>query len=51
VEKWAEPVQRGRRTYDDKEFFESLSRQRGNGKTLSDKQLAALRKLAAKYAK
>jgi len=51
VEKWGEPVKRGRRVYDDKEFFESLSKQRAAGRTLSDRQVAALKKLAGKYAK
>ena len=46
---WKEPVQRGRRTWDDKEFFESLSRQHREGRTLSFKQVAALKKMAARY--
>lgn len=50
VSSWGEPVKKGRRVYDDKEFYDSLSRQRGSGKTLSFKQLAALKRLAAKYA-
>ena len=49
VKTWAEPVRRGRATYDDHAFFESLSRQHREGRTLSPKQTAALRKLAAKY--
>ncbi len=49
VKNWAEPVKRGRFTYDDKEFFRSLERQHAGGKTLSVKQLAALKKLFAKY--
>jgi len=30
-------------------FYESLSKQRSEGKALSDRQFAALQKLAAKY--
>ena len=51
VSQWAAPVSKGRRVYDDKEFFESLSKQRASGRILSDRQLAALRKLSGKYAK
>ena len=50
VSKWAEPVKKGRRVYDDKEFFESLNRQYAAKKALSAKQVAALKRLAAKYA-
>ncbi len=49
VTDWAEPVKRGRRTYDDKEFYNSLRQQYEGGKVLSDKQVAALRKLVTKY--
>ena len=49
VVKWDEPVKRGRRVYDDREFFNSISQQKARGRVLSDKQLAALAKLAAKY--
>ena len=49
VTAWAEPVKRGRRVYDDKEFFDSLLKQKKAGKVLSIKQVEALRKLAAKY--
>lgn len=49
VGKWAEPVKKGRFTYDDKKFFLSLKQQFDSGKALSVKQLAALKKLAAKY--
>jgi len=50
VSKWAEPVKKGRRVYDDKEFFESLNRQYSTKKALSPRQVAALKRLAAKYA-
>ena len=50
VQTWREPVQRGRRTWDDKEFFVSLSRQFGQRKQLSPRQLSALKKMIKKYA-
>ncbi|MPM55734.1 hypothetical protein SDC9_102531 [bioreactor metagenome] len=50
VTAWAAPEKKGRRTYDDKEFYESLKQQAASGRRLSDKQLAALRKLAGRYA-
>ena len=49
VTTWAEPVKKGRFSYDDKKFFESLKKQFESGKSLSAKQLAALQKLAQKY--
>lgn len=51
VKNWAEPVKRGRFTYDDKSFCESLAKQFASGKTLSEKQRAALAKLVEKYRK
>lgn len=50
VIEWAEPIKRGRFSFDDKKFYESLSRQFYDGRLLSEKQLIALRKLDAKYA-
>ena len=49
VKKWAEPVTKGRFSFDDKKFFLSLKHQFDSGRKLSPKQLAALKKLAAKY--
>ena len=49
VTRWNEAKKVGRRIYDDKVFYESLSKQRSEGKALSDRQFAALQKLAAKY--
>ena len=49
VQQWAEPTKRGRFTFDDKKFFQSLQKQYADGKQLSDKQLNALEKLAEKY--
>jgi DNA topoisomerase-1 len=50
VSEWAEPVMRGKREFNDKTFYESLASQfKGKG-ALSDRQLAALKKMVAKYA-
>ena len=49
VTQWAEPVKKGRFTYDDKEFYESITKQHGSGRILSDRQVAALKKIASKY--
>ena len=49
VTKWTPAERKGRRTYDDKAFYQSLADQFNAGRKLSDKQLAALKKLAAKY--
>ena len=35
--------------YDDKDFYQSIVKQKKSGKVLSIKQVEALRKLAAKY--
>jgi len=50
VTKWAEPVTKGKRTFDDKSFFESLKKQYNDRRTLSSRQIFALKKIAAKYA-
>jgi DNA topoisomerase-1 len=49
IRDWDPPKQQGRRTFDDKEFAESLSRQFTQKGSLSDRQQAALKKLIAKY--
>jgi len=50
VQEWAEPVKRGKRVFDDKEFIDSLSSQfKGKG-TLSDRQVSALKRTISKYA-
>ena len=51
VTEWAEPVKRGKRVFDDKEFIESLSGQFKAKGTLSDRQVAALKRTVSKYAK
>ena len=49
ISTWNEPRKIRGRVYDDKAFFESLAKQRAAGKMLTAKQLAALKKTAAKY--
>ena len=49
VSAWQPPARKGRFSFDDKKFFQSLKQQYDTGKSLSFKQLAALKKLAAKY--
>jgi len=49
VSDWKPPVQRGKRTWDDKEFYQSLAKQFADKGTLSPKQLASLKKMAARY--
>ena len=49
VHAWKPAVQRGRREWDDKKFYESLSRQFGQRKRLSPKQLASLKKMVRRY--
>jgi len=46
---WDEPVKKGNRTYDDGKFFNSLRKQAESGKVLSEKQVAALQRIVAKY--
>ena len=47
---WEPPVKRGNHTYDDGKFFKSLKRQVEQGRALSESQLAALLKIASRYA-
>jgi DNA topoisomerase-1 len=50
VSEWAEPTVRGKREFNDKTFYDSLASQfKGKG-ALSDRQLGALKKMAARYA-
>lgn len=49
VGEWDAPVQRGKRTYDDQQFYQSLVEQVEAGKTLSAAQLKALKRLIVKY--
>jgi DNA topoisomerase-1 len=51
VKNWDDPVSKGKRTFDDKSFFESLQKQYTEKKSLSSRQIYALKKMVAKYAK
>ncbi|MEE9369748.1 MAG: type I DNA topoisomerase [Pontiella sp.] len=49
ITEWAEPTTRGKREFNDKTFFDSLATQfKGKG-SLSERQLGALKKMAARY--
>lgn len=49
IRDWKAPVERRGRTWDDRAFFESLDRQFREKQRLTPRQLAALRKLLARY--
>jgi hypothetical protein len=49
VTEWKPPVQRGKREWDDKKFYDSLDRQFKTKKALSVKQRAALKKMCVRY--
>lgn len=51
ISDWHAPVKRGKRTYDDHEFYNSLAEQYRVRRSLTDKQLSALKKMCAKYAR
>ncbi len=49
IETWNPPVKRGKREFNDADFYESLSMQfKGKG-SLSDRQVAALKKMMSRY--
>ena len=48
-ESWNEPTVRRGRTFSDRDFIASLAKQHNSGKVLSEKQVAALERMAAKY--
>ncbi len=50
VTEWKEAVGKGGKTFDDKTFFESLSRQYAQRKSLTPRQKSALKRMAKKYA-
>jgi DNA topoisomerase-1 len=50
VTTWKDPVQRGKRTWDDHKFYESLRRQYKQKNSLSEKQVSSLKKMIARYA-
>ena len=49
IKEWRDPVKRGKRVFDDREFAESLSGQYTARKTLTPRQIAAMKKLIASY--
>ncbi len=49
VTTWSVPEKKGRFAFDEKKFYQSISAQFKEGKSLSAKQISALEKLAAKY--
>ena len=49
ITSWREPVKRGKRTFDDKEFADSLAGQFARRKTLTPRQVAALKKMLISY--
>ncbi len=49
VTEWKPAVQRGKREFDDRKFFESLDRQFGTRRSLSERQRAALKRMIARY--
>lgn len=50
IKEWNPPVQRGKREWDDKKFFDSLNTQFEQKKSLSIRQRASLKKLCSRYA-
>ena len=49
IKTWREPVKRGKRTFDDKEFADSLTGQFARRKSLTPRQVAAMKKLLLSY--
>ncbi len=49
VTEWREPAKKGKRTYDDKGFVQSLAEQYANRHSLSPRQVMALRRVAVAY--
>ena len=49
VQNWEPPAKRGRRTYDDKQFVDSLREQFERRGVLSERQVAALSRVLSKY--
>lgn len=50
IKEWRDPVQRGKRTWDDHEFYNSLVRQYKQKRTLSPRQAGSLKKMLQRYA-
>ena len=51
ISQWEEPVTRGKRTYDDNKFYNSLKDQAEGGRKLTPNQAKALKRIVAKYHK
>ncbi len=49
VTEWSPPVKRGKREWSDEAFYQSLAKQYEAKKTLSPKQVASMKKMAARY--
>ena len=49
ITKWKDPVKRGKRVFDDKEFAQSVSEQFKRNGTLSPRQRAAISKMLGRY--
>jgi hypothetical protein len=49
IGQWREPVKRGKRVFDDREFAESLKAQFARRKTLTARQVSALKKMLLSY--
>ncbi len=49
VKAWREPVKRGKRVFDDRDFVDSLKGQFARRRSLTDRQVAALRKVVSSY--
>jgi len=49
ITEWEAPEKRGKRTYDDQKFYKSLRQQAEEGRTLSDPQMNAMKRLLVKY--
>jgi len=50
IKEWKPPVQRGKREWDDRKFYESLAKQFEQKKQLSPKQVLSLKKMIGRYA-
>ena len=50
ISDWAEPVKKGKREFNDQSFYDSLTSQFKSNKSLSERQVLALKKMAARYA-
>ena len=49
IKDWRKPVSKGRKTYDDKAFVNSLSEQYARRRTLSSRQMMALKRVVVAY--